>query len=146
MPQIEKLLAQISDIVWGPPLLILLVGTHLYLTVRLRFIQRYIGLAIRLSFKRTTRGRGRREPLRGPHHGARGDHRHGQHRRRGHRGGGRRARGRALDVAHRRLRHRHQVRGGAALGEVPDGHDAGAHGRRADVRPRAGPEREAGWA
>ena len=58
MPQLERVLAQISDVVWGPPLLILLFGTHLYLTIRLRFIQRYIGKAIRLSFRRTSEGVG----------------------------------------------------------------------------------------
>ena len=42
MEQIEKLLGAISDVVWGPPLLILLFGTHLFLTFRLRFIQRYL--------------------------------------------------------------------------------------------------------
>ena len=31
-----KLLNQIDSLVWGPPLLILLVGTGLYLTLRLR--------------------------------------------------------------------------------------------------------------
>src|SRR5437868_149562 len=58
MEGIEKVLGQISDVVWGPPLLILLFGTHLYLTVRLRFIQRYIGRAIRLSLERTAEGEG----------------------------------------------------------------------------------------
>lgn len=47
-----------SDWIWGPPLLILLVGTHLFLTFRLRFIQRYLGKAIRLSLQRTTEGTG----------------------------------------------------------------------------------------
>jgi AGCS family alanine or glycine:cation symporter len=58
VPTAEKLLAQVSDIVWGPPLLILLVGTHLYLTVRLRFIQRYLWTAIKLSFERSREGEG----------------------------------------------------------------------------------------
>jgi AGCS family alanine or glycine:cation symporter len=39
-------------------MLILLVGTHLFLTVRLRFIQRYIGMAIRMSFSRKKEGDG----------------------------------------------------------------------------------------
>ena len=43
---------------WGPPMLILLVGTHLYLTVRLRFIQRYLGHAIRISLQRGSEGAG----------------------------------------------------------------------------------------
>jgi len=58
MPQLEAMLGRISDVVWGPPLLILLFGTHLFLTVRLRFIQRYLGKAIRLSFQRTAEGEG----------------------------------------------------------------------------------------
>jgi len=58
MESLEALLGRISDVVWGPPLLILLVGTHLFLTFRLRFIQRYILKAIRLSFERKREGEG----------------------------------------------------------------------------------------
>jgi len=54
----EALLGEISDIVWGPPLLLLLFGTHLFLTVRLRFIQRHLGTAIRLSLRTTSEGTG----------------------------------------------------------------------------------------
>jgi AGCS family alanine or glycine:cation symporter len=55
---IETLLGRISDFVWGPPLLVLLFGTHLFLTVRLRFIQRYLATAIRISFRRENEGPG----------------------------------------------------------------------------------------
>lgn len=58
MEEIERILSLISDYVWGPPLLVLLVGTHLFLTLRLRIIQRYLGKAIRLSFQRTREGEG----------------------------------------------------------------------------------------
>src|SRR5947207_12516895 len=58
MERVEQLLEVVSGYVWGPPLLILLVGTHLYLTIRLRVIQRYLGTAIRLSFSRTAEGEG----------------------------------------------------------------------------------------
>jgi len=58
MQGLEKLLSDISNWVWGIPLLVLLFGTHLFLTFRLRFIQRYIGKAIRLSFQRKTEGEG----------------------------------------------------------------------------------------
>jgi AGCS family alanine or glycine:cation symporter len=44
--------------VWGPWMLVLLFGTHVFLTFRLRFIQRYIGKAIRLSFERHAEGKG----------------------------------------------------------------------------------------
>ncbi len=58
MQSIETLLGRISDFVWGPPLLVLLFGTHLFLTVRLRFIQRYLLTAIRISFRREREGAG----------------------------------------------------------------------------------------
>jgi AGCS family alanine or glycine:cation symporter len=58
MQSLEALLARASDLVWGPPLLILLFGTHLFLTFRLRFIQRYLPQAIRLSFSREKEGDG----------------------------------------------------------------------------------------
>jgi AGCS family alanine or glycine:cation symporter len=58
MAQIEQVVSDISNLVWGPPLLILLLGTHIFLTFRLRFIQRYLGTAIRLSLKRSTEGSG----------------------------------------------------------------------------------------
>src|SRR5262245_7723804 len=58
MQALEQFLGRVSDLVWGPPLLVLLVGTHLFLTVRLRFIQRYLGTAIRLSLTREAEGEG----------------------------------------------------------------------------------------
>ena len=39
-------------------MLALLVGTHLFLTFRLRFIQRYLGTAIRISLMRSREGEG----------------------------------------------------------------------------------------
>jgi AGCS family alanine or glycine:cation symporter len=58
MQSFETLLGRISDWVWGVPLLVLLCGTHLFLTFRLRFIQRYLPTAIRLSFRREREGAG----------------------------------------------------------------------------------------
>ena len=58
MEELEKMLGAISDVVWGPPLLVLLFGTHLFLTVRLRFIQRHLVTAIRLSLQRDSEGDG----------------------------------------------------------------------------------------
>jgi AGCS family alanine or glycine:cation symporter len=49
---VVETLERLSGFVWGPPMLLLLVGAHLYLTVRLRFIQRYLGTALRLSVAR----------------------------------------------------------------------------------------------
>lgn len=58
MQSIETVLGRVSDFVWGPPLLVLLFGTHLFLTFRLRFIQRYLLTAIRISFRREREGPG----------------------------------------------------------------------------------------
>lgn len=48
----------INGYLWGWPMIILLLGTHLYLTIILRFPQRYIGKAIKLSFKRDKHSEG----------------------------------------------------------------------------------------
>ncbi|MBK9088526.1 MAG: sodium:alanine symporter family protein [Holophagales bacterium] len=58
MAAIEQVLERISGFVWGWPLLVLLVGTHLFLTIRLGFIQRYIWTAIKLSVRRDKEGAG----------------------------------------------------------------------------------------
>ncbi len=58
MDSIEKILDQVSAIIWGPPLLILLFGTHIFLTIRLRVIQRYLWTAIKISFQRSREGEG----------------------------------------------------------------------------------------
>ena len=58
MSQVDALLGLISSYVWGVPLLVLLLGTHIFLTIRLRFIQRYLGTALRLSFRRSKDGVG----------------------------------------------------------------------------------------
>lgn len=58
MDSLERMLGQAADLVWGPPLLILLVGTHVFLTFRLRVIQRFLWRAIKISFQRTREGEG----------------------------------------------------------------------------------------
>jgi AGCS family alanine or glycine:cation symporter len=49
MQSMNDFLAAVAGFVWGPPLLVLLFGTHLFLTIRLLGIQRFIGLGIKLS-------------------------------------------------------------------------------------------------
>jgi AGCS family alanine or glycine:cation symporter len=58
MAELELVLETISGYVWGVPLLILLFGTHLFLTARLGLIQRRIPHAIRLSLTRSKEGEG----------------------------------------------------------------------------------------
>ena len=47
----NDILTEISGLLWGWPMMILLLGTHVYLTFCLRFPQRHIFKAIRLSVK-----------------------------------------------------------------------------------------------
>ena len=49
MDTLEKWIADAAGLVWGPWLVYLLAGTHLFLTWRTGFIQRHLGRAIRLS-------------------------------------------------------------------------------------------------
>ncbi len=58
MPDLEKLLGEISNIVWGPPMLIILMGTHIFLSFRLKFIQRYTWQAIKISLQKSKEGVG----------------------------------------------------------------------------------------
>jgi len=52
MDKFGQIIEMVNGWLWGPPLLILLVGTHLYLTFRTGFIQRKLGLALKLSVTR----------------------------------------------------------------------------------------------
>ena len=54
----NDILSAVSDFLWGWPMIILLLGTHLFLTIRLRFPQRHIFKAVRLSFKRDRNAEG----------------------------------------------------------------------------------------
>ena len=58
MQQIDEILSFISGMLWGWPMIILLLGTHIYLTIRLRFPQRHIFKAIRISVSRDKNSKG----------------------------------------------------------------------------------------
>lgn len=58
MAALEQVLGRISDFLWGWPLIVLLFGTHVFLTLRLGFPQRHILTAIRISFSRKGEGAG----------------------------------------------------------------------------------------
>ena len=48
---------------WGPPLLILLLGTHIFYTIRLRFIQRHLGTAVKLITEKDNKSGGNVAPF-----------------------------------------------------------------------------------
>jgi AGCS family alanine or glycine:cation symporter len=58
MEAFSKAIGMIDGWLWGPWLLILLFGTHLYMTVRTGFIQRKLGLGIKLSVTKDADGSG----------------------------------------------------------------------------------------
>jgi AGCS family alanine or glycine:cation symporter len=58
METIENILNQINDVVWGPVMLTFLVGTHVFLTFRTGFIQKYIWKGIKISLSREKEGEG----------------------------------------------------------------------------------------
>ena len=49
MEAFQEFIGKLAGLVWGWPMIILLVGTHIFLTIRLRFPQRSILKAIKLS-------------------------------------------------------------------------------------------------
>ena len=46
---IVQIINDIDAFVWGPPMIVLLLGSHLFLTIRTGFIQRKLPTAIKLS-------------------------------------------------------------------------------------------------
>lgn len=47
-----------NEYLWGWPMILLLLGTHVYMTIRLRFPQRFVSKAIRLSLTKDNDGKG----------------------------------------------------------------------------------------
>ena len=52
METVNNILTYLSGLLWGWPMIVLLLGTHIFLTIRLRFPQRHIWTAIKLSVSR----------------------------------------------------------------------------------------------
>lgn len=56
MKQLAEILKTVDDFVWGPVMLVLLVGTGMYLTVRLKFLPwRNLGYALKLTLSKESR-------------------------------------------------------------------------------------------
>lgn len=58
MDTLNEILTEVNGFLWGWPMIILLLGTHLFLTIRLKFPQRHIIKAIRLSVQRDSEASG----------------------------------------------------------------------------------------
>ena len=58
METLNDFLSQLSTLLWGWPMIILLLGTHVFLTIRLRFPQLKLMTAIRLSVRPDSEAKG----------------------------------------------------------------------------------------
>lgn len=58
MSDLLKLTEQIGNLIWGWPMIIMLLGTHVFLTIRLKFPQRKILKAIKLSIAKDANSTG----------------------------------------------------------------------------------------
>lgn len=62
MEQLEEIVQLIDDFVWGPAMLILLVGTGIFLTIRTRFLSwRNLGYALKSTLSKEARKKGEGE-------------------------------------------------------------------------------------
>ncbi|HJB90812.1 MAG TPA: amino acid carrier protein [Candidatus Eisenbergiella merdigallinarum] len=52
MERLNQIVERLNDLLWNFPMLALLLGTHLYFTVRLGFVQKKVPQGIRMSFSR----------------------------------------------------------------------------------------------
>lgn len=59
MDYMQKVLNSVNDFVWGPVRLVFLVGTGIYLTIRLKFLPwRNLGSSLKTLFSRESRRKG----------------------------------------------------------------------------------------
>ena len=58
MQELSEIIKQINDFVWGLPMIVLLVGTHIYLTFRLKVPQRKLFTGIKISIKSDSGSKG----------------------------------------------------------------------------------------
>ena len=62
MEQLNEIVTKIDDFVWGPVMLILLVGTGVFLTIRTRFLTwRNLGYALKSTLSKEARTKSRGE-------------------------------------------------------------------------------------
>lgn len=63
MDYFARLISTADALLWGAPMLVLLLGTHLFYTIRLKFVQRYFSEAFRVIVERDKRLGGNVSPF-----------------------------------------------------------------------------------
>lgn len=84
MEAFSSFITSLENWIWGAPMLILLCGTHIFMTLRTGFIQKKTFTGIRLSVTKDPDSPGDVSQFPGADDRARVHHRHGQHHRRRH--------------------------------------------------------------
>ena len=56
--KMSEIVSRLNDIFWGVPMIVFLVGAHLYLTWKTRFVQRKVFKGIKLSIRKEEGGKG----------------------------------------------------------------------------------------
>ncbi len=59
----HQFIKELNSLLWSAPMVILLMGTHLFYTIRLKFIQRKVGTGIKLSVQSDETGEGDVSPF-----------------------------------------------------------------------------------
>ncbi|MDE6155167.1 MAG: alanine:cation symporter family protein, partial [Eubacterium sp.] len=56
MEKLQEIISAMSDFVWGPVMLVFLVGTGIFLTIRLKFLPwRNLGSSLKMLFSKESR-------------------------------------------------------------------------------------------
>ena len=63
MQTFSSWIAAADSFIWGPPLLVLLLGTHIFYTLRLKFVQRHLLTAFKIVVKRDAESNGNISPI-----------------------------------------------------------------------------------
>ena len=127
-------LSAFSSFLWGWPLLIMLLGTHLYLTAILRFPQRYLLKALKLYFVKDHTDKGDISPFSSPDGGPGSQHRRREYHRRGRGDCSRRPRRRLLVLADGSSGNGNPLFGRITRHQIPGGEQGRQYERRPHVR------------
>ena len=127
MEVIAALMNKIDSWIWGLPMLVLLCGTHIFMTFRTGFIQRKTFTGIRLSVTKDPDSPGDVSQFQALTTALASTIGTGNII-------GRRTGCRAVVLADRRVRHCHKVRGEPDRGQVPRADRGRPHDGRCDVR------------
>ena len=108
----------VDDLVWGWAMILLLLGTHIFMTIRTKGIQRKVFKGIKLSVTKDPEAEGRSKPVRGSYHSSGSNYRYRKYHRRGNGHCPWRTWRCAVVLAHRCIWYRNKIQRGIDLCEI----------------------------